>query len=425
MEQIKVENESSVAKKIFIQVSNDEVNSMFDEYYKDLSKKVVLNGFRKGNIPRSVLESQFGIQAKSFVSQELFNKYYKKALADNAITPVALPIVSEMDVERKIIGKFDNDGFSANVYVEIFPVIDPVGYTGMNLKIPQTDEMPLIEDKFAELQDKFAERRPIEDRPAQMGDTAIVEFIGSLNGQEIKGLKEDAYTIKLGAGQTIAGFDDKIIGLKIGEEKKFDLTYPIENESIGGKVITFKAKLLNLISVTPAPIDDELALMAGFSTLEELKTAVKDEVKAIVNRVNKGNLELQIISKLVKDNKVEIPEMMAQEEKNRIIQNVKNRGTEVDQQTANNIESSARYNIARSILIESIYNKEASLEITPDELDKALEKHAKINNVAKDKFLSDLYNSKRMDVFMGQLKTEKVLDFIISKAQQESEEENG
>jgi len=127
---------------------------------------------------------------------------------------------------------------------------------------------------------------------------------------------------------------------------------------------------------------------------------------------------------LAKENKIEVPEGAVQQEKNRILADLKARNVQTNQQIISNIEASARYNLARTILVEAIYNKETSLEITPDELDVFLDKHAKANGKEKDEFVSLLYNAKMMDSFMNLLKTEKVISFVISKAKDESVEFN-
>jgi FKBP-type peptidyl-prolyl cis-trans isomerase (trigger factor) len=161
--------------------------------------------------------------------------------------------------------------------------------------------------------------------------------------------------------------------------------------------------------------------MAGHNTLEELRKELTEEATQTTNRVDRGNLELQIVSKLAKDNQIEVPEGAVQQEKNRILADLQAKKVQINQQIIQNIEASARYNLARTIIMEAIYNKESSLEITPDELDKALEKASQANGKAKDEFVSLLYNAKQMDSFMNMLKADKVLDFIIGQAKSESE----
>lgn len=422
MEEIKVENQSSVSRKISINLPLDVVNKKFDEFYNNLKDKVVLKGYRKSHIPRSILESYYGTQAKSTVSQSLFTEYFTKALSDNAITPASTPQISDVNQAQKIVGKFDASGYSVDVFVEVMPKIDASGYKEMTLKFPTTDIPKLVEEKIRELQDRFAERRGV-DRGAQPGDCAIVDFIGTIDGQAVKGLNEDGFTInKLGTGLTVVGFDDALMGLKAGETKEFDITFPDKYVgNLGGKTAHFKATLQNLIEVNLAEVNDELALMAGHNTMEELRKELEAEAITTSNKINRGNLELQVISKLAKQNQIEIPEGAVQQEKNRILADLNARKVQTNPQIIANIEASARYNLARTILATAIYDKETSLEITPDELDRFLTKHAEANGKAKDEFVSLLYNAKQMDSFMNQLKTEKVLDFIITQARPEEE----
>jgi trigger factor len=423
MEEIKVENQGPVSRKISITLPPDLVGKKFDDYYNDLKNKVVLNGFRKGKIPRSVLENQFGPKAKSAVSQSLFSEYYAKALSDNAIAPVAMPNIVEVDHEKQVVGKFDAAGYSVNVVVEVMPTIDAAGYQGMTLKFPATDIATLVDGKIHELQERFAERRGV-DRGAQLGDCVVVDFTGTVDDKVVPGLKEDGFTIqKLGGGSTIAGFDDALIGAGRQMLREFDLTFPEQYVGgLGGKTAHFKVMVQNVIEVKTAEVDEDLALMAGSTSVEELRKTLETEVIKSAEKVNRSNLELQIVSKLAKENQVEVPEGAVQQEKSRILADLQNRKVQVNAQIISNIEASARYNLTRQVIIEAIYNKESSIEITPEELDAFLEQSSKTYNIKKDDLVSKLYAAKQMDAFLVQLKTDKVLDFVINQAKPESEE---
>jgi trigger factor len=423
MEEIKVESPSSVSRKISIVLPPDLVDKKFDDYYNDLKSKVVLRGFRKGHIPRSVMENQFGPQAKSAISQALFSEYYAKALTDNAIAPVAIPNIIEVDQEKKVVGKFDAAGYSVNVIVEVMPKIDAVGYQNMSLKFPTTDIAALVDGKIHELQDRFAERQGV-DRGCQLGDCVVVDFTGTVDGKVVPGLKEDGFTIqKLGGGSTVAGFDDALIGAGRQVFREFDLTFPEQYVGgLGGKTAHFKAMVQNVIEVKPAAVDEDLALMAGSTSVEELRKALEDEVVKSAEKVNRGNLELQIVSKLAKENQVEVPEGAVQQEKNRIMADLQNRKVQVNAQIISNVEASARYNLVRQIVLTAIYDKESSIEITPEELDAFLEQSSKTYNIKKDELVSKLYAANQMNAFLVQLKTDKVLDFIIKQAKPEEVE---
>jgi trigger factor len=424
MEKITVERPDSVNRKITIQVPREDLKVLFDQFYSDLNDKVVLKGFRRGLIPRSVMETQFGAHAKSAVSQDLLSKLYQKALQDNAIIPIANPTVLEYDKDLKIAGRFDENGFEVNILIEVMPAVDVNSYQGMSLLFPPAADIPaLVAGKLQELRFKFAERKPITDRPAQMGDMVVLDYAGTLDGVPVPGLAETGYTVNsLGTGGSVEGFDQNIVGMTVGSEKDFELAFPANYAGgLGGKTAKMHVKLNNVIEVKLAEVNQDLALMTGFSTVDELNAAIESEAKATTDRINRGNLELQIISKLAKANSVEVPESMVKQESTRIVEELKAAGREVTDAMAQNIESAARYNIARYILVEAIYNKEPSLEITPDELDIFLEKGAKENKKGKDEFVSDLYNANKMEVFLNILKCDKVLDFVISKAVNESE----
>lgn len=425
MEEIRVEESNGIERKICICVPAQIVKERFRGFYSDLNKKVLVKGFRKGFTPQSILEAHYGKNARSAVSQSLFSEYYQRALKDHNIAPVAEPVVAQIDQETKTIGNFTlEDTYTVDVVVEVMPNVEVSNYNGMILKFPEGNKVEaVVAQKLAEAQDKFAERKGV-DRPAQAGDCVVVEFTGTIEGKQIQGLCEESYTInKLGAGGTIAGFDDNVMGLSRDQHKQFSITFPDQHPSgLGGKTAEINLTVKNVVEVKPAAIDDELALMAGHNNLDEYQQALNTEAHVLVDRINRGNLELQVITQLSKQSKVEVPEGLVMKERDRILGELHSRGMAINDKVVANVEGSARYNIVRSILTDAIYNKEPALEITPDELDMALEKSAQEHQKPKDEFVSMLYNAKQMDAFMGSIRCKKVLDFIIAQAKPEESE---
>ena len=421
MEEITVQDQSSISKHIIIQVGAEEVNRRFDTFYDELRNKVVLKGFRKGKAPRSVLQGQFGKQANAKVSQSLFAEYYTKALTEHSINPLSPPNVIEADDQTNQLGTFSDSGFTVNVVVEVSPVLNPQGYDGMALKFPTPiDPGPTVQAKLQELRNRFAERRSV-DRPAQFGDTVVVDFVGKLNGVELKGLREEGFSIEgLGGGSNVPGFDDQVVGLKADDTKDFKLTFPTTYAPmVAGKAVDFHLTVKRVIEVLPAALDDDLALLAGANNLVELNTKLEQEATRAITRTNQGNLELQIIGKLAKDLNLEVPDSLVNKEKTRILNELQARGQQLNDNIKQNVESAARYNIGRSLITNAIYDREPTLELTPDEFEAFLVKHAQANNKTKEEFTTFLTNSGQLETFTGILKAEKVLSFIIQHAHEE------
>jgi trigger factor len=355
----------------------------------------------------------------------LFSLYYNKAITDNALNPVSGPNITHLDETNKIIGQFDASGFLAEAILEVMPALDPVGYIGMELGVGKnSNPEELVQLKIEEAQERFAERKQVTDRPAKFGDAVVVDFNGTLDGQTTQGLAEQDYTInKLGAGNTVSGFDDHVAGMSVGESKTFDLTFPQNyNPSVAGKTAKFNLTLKNIVEVKFAEVNDYLAMMAGFTTVDEMKNAFNEEAQKTARRANDEQQELQIISKLVQENNVIVPESMARQEMNRIVQDLQQRQVQLNEQMVQNIQAAARYNIGRYLLVEAIYNKEVSLEITPDELDGFLTEHAARAGKSKDEFVSLLYNAKQMDSFLNLQKRDKVISFIVRNAKKQESE---
>jgi len=409
---IKIEEVSDIKKKILIIVSPDNVNKKFDDFFKNIKKDVHINGFRKGKVPVNVLKKYFDDRAKDTVSQILLEEYYSKAIRDNNINVVGSPIL-----DNESTGVFSKDNsYSVNFLVEILPNLNLENYDKINLNIETTNLTIDIEAKILSYREQFAERKQVSDRSAQLGDAVVIDFTGFINNIPFEGGHSDGHSInKLGNENLIIGFEDQIVGMKIEESKRIKIKFPDDYgaKEIAGKEAEFEIKLHTIIESKLADVNDDLALMVGFKTVDELKTKIKADVEGEIENRNRVSLERQIVEKIKETNTIKMPESLLKDEQVAILKKagVKDKINDV---MLNSVKGIAQFNIERKLIFDAIYEKEITLEIAPDELDKTLDENAVKSNMSKDDFISMLYNSKQMDSFMDILKAKKVVDFIIN-----------
>jgi trigger factor len=424
-EKVKVEELSKTKYKISINILPEEVDQKFNSFFESIKKQAEIPGFRKGKAPIERLKSLFLDKAKIPVAQSIIGEYYQIALSENSINPVGNPKIENFDGPSSIPGKFGFDNsYSVELVVETLPVFDPVGYMNLKLDFPQNSIESIFDYKMMKYREQFAERKQITDRGAKIGDSIVLDFKGFIDGIAFDGGAAQGHSIdKLGNANFIPGFEQQLEGLNINESKiisvKFPEKYPAEH--LAGKEATFEVKIHSIVENKLAEIDNDLAMMVGFETIEELQNKTLEEAKKEQKLSLRQMLDGQIVSKLLESNNFDVPESMIIDELNRIIKIIqKQQKQNISQDTVDKLRQTAEFNVKRAVILDSIYNKENSLEVTPDELNNLLEYHAKANNKTKDEIVSMLYNTNQMDNFVGTLKIGKVLDFIIDNSNKAS-----
>ena len=419
MEEIKIEAVSATQCKVVFEVPADVVDKKLTEFFEGIKNQVEVPGFRKGKASVSLIKQHYATKDRPTIATSLFTEYYEKLLKDHNINPVSNPDIKGYNPKTNTHpGSFGFDSsYSVEFMVDVLPKITPVDYKGMVLDVPVIDETKLYNDKVNTYREQFAERRQVTDRGAVLGDSVTIDFMGYIGDTVFEGGSAQGFNIaKLGANTFITGFEDQLIGLKAGDTKKVSIKFPDNYHAahLSGKDATFDVTLHTLVEVKPAEVNSDLALMAGFMTMEEMETKLKLEVANDRTATLRQKLDDPIVTKLLETNKFDVPKSMIEGEFNTLSKRMKV-NDKTPAEFIEEIRSKAEYNVRRAMILDAIYEKE-SIEITPDELNIALDENARAANKTKDELISALYNSKQMDGFVGILRVAKVVDFIINNA---------
>ena len=292
-----------------IQISGESFKAAISEVYKKNVKKINVPGFRKGKAPLSIIEGMYG---ESFFFEDALNLLYADAL-EQAAKEANLEIIDDkMDFDLVSISK--EEGVNFKVALTTKPEVEVTEYKG--LKAEKVKAVVTEDELKAEL-NALAERNSrmvsVEGRAAANGDTTVIDFEGFLDGKAFEGGKGEGFSLVLGSGQFIPGFEDQIIGKNIGEEFDVNVTFPEDYGApeLAGKPAVFKCKL-HEIKVKELPvIDDEFAKdVSEFDTIAELNA--DNEKKALERKEQQADedVENQLIEQLIANLKGEIPEAM-------------------------------------------------------------------------------------------------------------------
>ena len=303
-----------------IEVSAEDFEAAINKAYLKMRGKMNIPGFRPGKAPRKIVESMYGVEV---FYEEAVNivlpDAYEKAISDEKLDVVGYP-----EVELENCGK---DGVTFKATVAVYPEVKLGQYKG--LEAPKANVKVMAADVNARLKE-MAERNSrlvSVERAVKKGDTANIDFEGFDNGVAFDGGKGENFDLEIGSGSFVPGFEEQLIGMKVGEEKDIDITFPKDyTPELAGKPVVFHVKV-NEVKVKELPaIDDEFAKdVSEFETLKELKDDTKAKITAEREQSAKIAFENALLEKVAGDIKADIPEVMIEEQCRRFLDEFKQR----------------------------------------------------------------------------------------------------
>lgn len=298
--------------------------------FKKQSKKISIPGFRKGKAPRAFVEKYFG---KEVFYEDAVNALYPDAL-DEAVKEAGLEVIQDkIDFDVKEVGP---QGFTFTAALTTKPEVTIENYKGIEAvkkSAEVTDED--IDAEIKKVQERNSRMVTVEDRAAQNDDIAVIDFEGFLDGEPFEGGKGEKYSLTLGSGQFIPGFEEQIVGHNTGDEFEVNVTFPedYQAEELKGKATTFKCKLHEIKMKELPEVDDEFVKdVSEFDTLADYKEDLKKKLAESKEKEAADDLENQLIDKLVELVQGEIPEAMYE---NKIADSIREFGYRLQSQGLN------------------------------------------------------------------------------------------
>ncbi len=306
-----VENISPVKKKITIEVPQDDVTKEREKALAKMAKKAKLPGFRPGKAPRSVVERHFGEDIQADVMNKLIADAYFQAIQEHKISPVDLPEISDVSLAK-------GSPLSFSAVVEVRPNIELGAYDGIEVKeAPLTVSDEEVEQTINRLREMYAQLEVVEGRPAEKGDSLIIDFEGFREGKSIDGAKASDYLLTLGSGNLIPGFEDQLAGVNKGEAKEITVSFPADytNKDLAGKDAMFKVMVKEIKRAVMPEVNDDFAKDIGnHHTVEELRARVKEDMEARKRDELASAQREELLSKLVDAHTFDVPPGMVERE---------------------------------------------------------------------------------------------------------------
>ncbi|CAI6082274.1 trigger factor [Cohnella sp. JJ-181] len=407
-----------------VEIDEAQVAEALDKAFKKVVQKVNVPGFRKGKVPRGIFESRFGIESLYQDAIDiLLPGAYSEAVEQTGIVPVDRP---DVDVEQ--FGKGQTFIFKAKVTVK--PEVKLGEYKG--LEVPAADTEVKEEEIAAELerlQNRHAELVVVDEGPAQNGDTTIIDFEGFLDGVPFEGGKGENYSLELGSGSFIPGFEEQVVGLNIAEDKEINVTFPenYQAENLAGKEVVFKVKLHEIKRKNLPALDDEFAKdVSEFDTFDEYKADLASKLKERKEKEAEAAKENALIDKAAEGAELEIPDAMIQSEIDSMLKDFESRlrmqGMTLDlyyqfsgqdeEALKGQMRVDAEKRVRNNLVLEAIANAE-NLEISEEELSAELDNLSGMYNRSADELRTIFGSNGYIDTLNADLKVRKAVKFLL------------
>lgn len=411
-----------------VEVDADKVNAALDQAFKKVSTKVNVPGFRKGKIPRGLFEQRFGVESLYQDALDiLLPGSYAQAIEETGIEPVDRP---DIDIEQ--MEKGSNLIYKATVVVK--PEVQLGEYKGLEVEEEDTtvtDED--VENELKQLQEKQAELVVVEDSSIENGDTAVFDFAGYVDGEAFEGGTAENYSLEIGSGQFIPGFEEQLVGLKAGEEKDVEVTFPEEyhSEDLAGKPATFKVKIHEIKRKQLPELNDEFAkdVNENVETLDQLKQELKDKLTKDKEHQADHKKRDTLVEKAAENATIDIPEAMVTTEVDRMLQEFGQRlqyqgmnldmyyqfsGTD-EEGMKEQFKVDAEKRVRVNLTLEAIAEAE-NFDISDEDVEKEIEKMAEMYNRPADEIKQLLQAQGGLEGIKGDLKIQKAVDFLVENS---------
>lgn len=429
----KWERDSDVSKgTLTFEIDVDTINKGIDEAFVETRKKITVPGFRKGRVPRQIFNQMYGEES---LYQDALNKVlpdaYNEAVKETNIQPVDQPKIDIKSMEK-------GQPWVLTAEVDVMPEVKLGEYKGMEVPAQDTTVTDAdVDDALETKRQQQAELVLKEDKPAEKGDTVVIDYKGSVDGEEFDGGSAENYSLELGSGSFIPGFEDQLIGHNADEDVDVNVTFPEDYhaKNLAGKDALFKVKIHEIKEKQLPELDDDFAkdVDEDVDTLAELKEKTKKQLQEEKDNQAKAAIEDAAINKAVANAEIQdIPQAMLDDDTNRQMQQYlagmqqqgispqmyfQITGTK-EEDLKKQFANDAAQRVKTNLVLEAIVD-DANLDATDEEIAKEISDLAKQYGMEEDAVKKALSK----DMLMHDIKIRKAVDLVADSAKQVKDDE--
>ncbi len=418
-----VEDVSALTKKITITLPEKGVQKKLEKAYGKLQRETKMKGFRRGKVPRTVIVRHYQGQVEAEVGEKLVQDSYFDAIEQEKVDPVVHPDISEP--------KFNEDGtFSYVANIDVRPEFELGEYKGIEVeKTPGEISEAAVEIEIEELRRDMAPLRSVEGRGIENGDVIVVDFEGFHNGKAMKEVKNENYSIDVGAGKLSPEFEEKLVGMKQGEDANHEVEFPAEyvNPMLAGKTVEFRVQVKEVKERMLPELNDEFAkdVDEKHTSLADLQSVIRERLQKEKDEQAEGDLTDKIMLKLLEGHEFDVPERLVRFEVEEMIKNteksLEQQGLNLESAGINRDElaerskETAEKRVRGDFILKKIADAE-DIKVNDEDLDRAFKRIGDQYNMPIAQVKEFFQSRDDLLPFMNEILNEKILTFLRDNA---------
>ena len=425
---VQVENLEKNMVKLTIEVPAEELEKAIDAAYKKQKNQISIPGFRKGKVPRAMVEKMYGVEVfYEDAANTLMQQNYPSAVEESGVDIVSRPSIDVVQIEK---GK----PFIYTAEVAVRPEVTLGKYMGVTVtKIDTSVSDDEVAEALEQQRNNNARTISVTDRPVAVGDTAVIDFEGFVDGVAFEGGKGENHPLEIGSHTFIDNFEDQLVGKNAGDEVEVNVTFPEQYQAadLAGKPATFKVKINEIKTKELPELDDEFAQdVSEFDTLAEYKESLKKNLEEKKENEAKRTKEDEAVQKIIDKSKMDIPEAMIDTQCETMIeefaQRIAQSGLSMDQYlqfsglTVDGLKEQVRpealSRIQASLVLEQIA-KDENIEVSDDDVNAEIEKMAASYGMEADK-LKEYMGDAEKDSMKKELAITKAVDLVMANVKE-------
>lgn len=416
--QVSVETTQGLERRLTITVPAESVDNAVKSRLQQLAKTQRINGFRPGKVPVSVIKKRYGQAVRQEVAGDVMQQNFYQAIVQEKINPAGMPsfeLTKDQDGEDlEFVAKF-----------EVYPEVEVKGVDDIEIEktvVEIADED--LDNMLETLQKQHGEWKEVK-RKARKDDRMVIDFVGTIDGEEFDGGKAEDFTLELGKDRMIPGFEKPLVGAKKGEEVIVDVTFPEDYhaEALKGKEAQFTVNVKKVEGLTLPKVDEEFAKLFGIEDgdVEALKAEVRKNMERELGQTLKTQLKEEVIAKLLEKNELDLPAALVDQEVNALREQAKQRfsqqggGENLPDLPADLFKDNAQRRVSIGLLLGEII-KQNDLKADQEKVDSLIETMASAYEDPQE--VVDYYknNQELMQQMQNVALEEQAIEWVVGQA---------
>lgn len=419
---VQVNDAANSQKELVFEIPYDVYEKAAENELNKIMPDVKIHGFRQGKAPKEIVRKQYAHKIKSNAIERVLNSSIQEAFTANSIRPLSQANVKDIEFE-------ENKPITFKALVDVFPVLNLSKYKDFEFerKIVSVSDVS-VDNALESAKERQMTYEPVKNRQDVInGDIAVIDFVGKKDGVAFDGGTAEKFSLNIGSGQFIPGFEDGVIGMKIGEVKDLNLKFPDEygQPDLAGKDVVFTVTLHEIKEKVAPVIDDEFAkdVNPACETLADLKNIIRKNLQADVDGRSKFEAFGNMLSKIVEENPFEVPFSFVKEQAERMAYNSMNQFYQMGlnpEQVGINFETMVGQHIPQAteqVKQALVINEIAKLEnivVNDEDTDKFLSYHADLQGIPLEDLKKELSDRQQLEGIKNDVLGDKVYEYLLS-----------